>query len=113
MYGELYKLYDKFNSEMAVKFTPKLNEAFGTNLCCQQGRFSCTGEVAIPGEYALSKIPEMDNYRTTDDIHGILEGFFASDGKDCKLKANIDDLVKIVQDSAEELAKKVDMLYAN
>ena len=113
VYRELYKLYDKFNSEMAVKFTPKLNEAFGTNFAANKEGFLALVKWLFPENMPLSKIPEMDNYRTTDDIHGILEGFFASDGKDCKLKANIDDLVKIVQDSAVELAKQIDRLYAD
>lgn len=113
VYGQLYKLYDKFNDEMAVKFTPELNNAFGTNFSADKEGFLALVKWLFPESMPISGIPEMDDYRTTDDIHGILKGFFDSDGKDCKLSANIDDLVTIVQESSVELAKQIDELYAD
>ena len=98
---------------MAVKFTPKLNKAFGTNFSADKDGFLTLVKWLFPESMPMSGIPEMDDYRTTDDIHGILKGFFDSDGKDCELSANIDDLVTIVQESAAELAKQIDILYAN
>ncbi len=113
VYGQLYKLYDKFNREMAVKFTPKLNEAFGTNFSADKDGFLALVKWMFPESMPMSGIPEMDDYRMVDDINGILKGFFDSEGDDCKLSADIDDLVKIVQESAAELAKQIDKLYAN
>ncbi len=113
VYGQLYKLYDKFNGEMAVKFTPKLNEAFGTNFSADKNGFLALVKWMFPENMPMSGIPEMDDYRTTDDIHGILKSFFNNDGKDCKLSADIDNLVKIVQKSATELAKQINELYAD
>lgn len=113
VYGNLYKLYDKFNAEMAVKFTPELNEAFGTNFSADKEGFLSFMKWLFPERMPMSGIPEVDNYRTMDDIHGILKGFFDNDGKDCKLNADIDDLVKIVKESAVELAKQIDELYIN
>lgn len=113
VYGQLYKLYDKFNGEMAFKFTPKLNDAFGTHFSADKEGFLALVKWLFPESMPMSGIPEMDKYRTTDDIHGILKGFFDSDGKDCKLNAEIDDLVKIVQKSAIEFAKQIDELYAD
>ena len=113
VYGQLYKLYDKFNSKMAEKFTPKLNKAFGTNFSANKDGFLAMVKWLFPESMPMSGIPEMDDYRTTDDIHGILKGFFDSDGKDCSLSANIDDCYQIVKESAAELAKQIDILYAN
>ena len=113
VYGQLYMFYDKFNSEMAVKFTPKLNAFFGTNFSADKDGFLAFVKWLFPENVPVSGIPEMDKYRTTNDIYEILKNFFESDGKDCKLSANIDDLVKIVRESAVELAKKIDKLYAN
>lgn len=113
VYGQLYKLYDKFNGEMAVKFTPKLNAAFGTNFSANKDGFLSLVKWLFPDSIPMSGISEMDEYRTTNDIHGILKVFFDSDGKDCKLSADIDDLVKIVQESAAELAMQIDELYAD
>lgn len=111
VYGQLYKLYDKFNGEMAVQFTPKLNEAFDTKFQANKDGFLEFVKWLFPESMPMSGITEMDQYRTTDDIHGILKGFFENDGKDCEFEANIDDLVKIVQESAIDLAKKIDVLY--
>lgn len=113
VYGQLYKLYDKFNGEMAVKFTPKLNEAWGTNFSADKEGFLAIVKWLFPKNMPMSGIPEMDEYRTTDDIHGILKGFFDGDGKDCKISANTEQLVTIVQESAAELAKQIDILYAD
>lgn len=111
VYGQLYKLYDKFNGEMAVKFTPKLNKAFGTNFSADKDGFLALVEWMFPNNMPMSGIPEMDEYRRTDDINGILKGFFNNDGNDCELNANIDDLVIIVKESAVELANQIDKLY--
>lgn len=113
VYGQLYKLYDKFNGEMALKFTPKLNKAFGTNFSADKNGFLALVKWLFPEGMPMSGIPEMDDYRTTDDIHGILKGFFDSDGKECNFDAKIDDLVTIVQESASEMAKQIDILYAD
>lgn len=111
VYGELYKLYDKFNTEMSLRFTSKLNAAFGTDFSADKDGFLALVKWLFPKSMPMSGIPEMDEYRTTDDIHGILKGFFDNDGADCKLNAQIDDLVKIVQRSAIELAKQIDEIY--
>lgn len=113
VYGQLYELYDKFNEEMVIKFTPKLNEAFGTNFSVNKDGFLSLIKWLFPEKMPMSGIPEMDEYRTTDDIHGILKGFFSNTGNNCKFSANMDNLVKIVQESAEELAKQIDEIYAN
>lgn len=113
VYGQLYELYDKFNGEMAVRFTPKLNEAFGTSFSADKEGFLALIRWLFPEKMPLSGIPEMDNYRTTDDIHEILKGFFDSNGENCKLNADMNDLVKIVQNSAKELAELIDELYAD
>lgn len=113
VYGQLYELYDKFNGEMAIKFTPKLNKAFGTNFSADKDGFLAMVKWLFPENMPMSGIPEMDNYRSTDDINGILKSFFNNDGKNCKMAANIDDLVKIVHESAVELAKQIDKLYAD
>lgn len=112
VYGELYKLYDKFNGEMALKFTPKLNAAFGTHFSADKEGFLALVKWLFPENMPVSGIPEMDAYRTQDDINGILKSFFNNDGKDCKMNADIEDLVGIVQKSAIELAKKIDEIYA-
>ena len=113
VYGELYKLYDMYNMEMSKKYTTKLNEAFGTNFSADKKGFLAFVKWLFPENMPMSGSPEMDNYRTTDDINGILKGFFDNDGVDCKLSADINDLIKIVKDSAAELAKQIDKLYAN
>lgn len=112
VYGQLYKLYDKFNGAMAIEFTPKLNEAFNTDFSCNKEGFLALVKWLFPERMPMSGIPEMDEYRKTDDIHGILKGFFDNDGNDCTISAKIDDLVKIVEESAVELAKQIDKLYA-
>ena len=113
VYGQLYSLYDKFNGEMAVKLTPRLNEALETNFSADKKGFLALVKWLFPEKMPMSGIPEMDNNRTTDDIHGILQGFFESDGKECILSASIDELLVIVQKSAAELAKQIDELYAH
>lgn len=113
VYGNLYKLYDKFNGEMAVEFTPKLNKVFGTDFSADKTGFLAFMKWLFPDGMPVSGIPEMDDYRDygNDDIHKILKGFFDNDGKDCEITANIDDLVKIVENSAVELAREIDELY--
>ena len=113
VYGQLYQLYDKFNGEMAVKYMPKLNEAFGMNFSSDKNGFLNLMRWLFPGKMPLSGIPDMDDYRTTDDIHGILRTFFDKDGSGCVLKAEMDDLQKIVLESSKELAKTITKLYEN
>lgn len=113
VYGELYKLYDKFNSEMAVELTPRLNEFFGTNYSANKDGFLEFIKFIIPSEkMPLSGIPEMDDYRSKDDIHAILRSFFSNDGADCKLNAPISDINKIIEESALRIAVRIDELYA-
>ena len=113
VYGQLYQLYDMFNTVMSKRFTPKLNRAFGTNFSADKDGFLAFVKWLFTESMPMSGIPEMDNYRTTDDIYGILKGFFENDGTDCRLNASIYDLLKIVGKSTAELAKQIDMLYAD
>lgn len=111
VYGQLYELYDKFNYEMAKEFTPKLNVAFDTSFSANKDGFLTFIRWLFPENIPMSGIPEMDNYRTTDDLYQTIKVFFNNTGKDCKLTAKIDDLVTIVRKSAVELARKIDNLY--
>ena len=113
VYGNLYKLYDRFNGEMAVKFTPMLNKAFGTAFSADKTGFLAFIKWLFPDGVPVSGIPEMDDYRDygNDNIHEILKSFFDNDGSDCGITADIDNLVKIVEISAVELAEAIDELY--
>lgn len=112
VYGQLYQLYDKFNREMAIEFTPKLNQAFETQFTANKNGFISFIKWLYPQGVPMSGILEIDSFRNSSDIVKIMETFFDNDGESCTLSVEIDDLVQIVKKSAESLAKQIDDLYA-
>jgi len=111
VYGQLYQFYDKFNSEMVREYVPKLNEVFETDFPSNNEGFLALMKWLFPKKMPQSGIPEMDNYRTTDDIHRILQGYFNDDGSGCKFNADLNDIMTIVHESAVEFSKQVERLY--
>ncbi len=110
-YGQLYKLYDKFNGEITGTFIPRLNNTFGTNFSEDKDGFLGFIKWMFPNNIPLSGIKEMDDYRIADDIMGILKCYFVKSGNDCRWNVKIDSLVNIVEESASELSRKIDELY--
>ena len=68
-------------------------------------------EWLFPVKMPMSGIAEMDKYRTTDDIHGILQGYFNDDGSNCYFNADIDEIMAIVHESAVEFSHQIEDLY--
>lgn len=112
VYGQLYQLYDKFNRDMAIEFTPKLNRAFGTQFPNNKNGFISLIDWLYPQGVPMSGIQQMDSFRSNNDIAKIIRTFFEKDGESCTLSVNIDDLVQIVKESAITLSKQIDDLYA-
>lgn len=114
---ELYKFYDKFNYKIIVEFMPKLNKTFGTNFSDDVSGFLALVELLFQNNIPMTGILEMDNYRYTSNIHKILKNILAFGNyygnDDSKFSANIDDYLRIIDESAAELAKKIDNLYAS
>ena len=112
VYGQLYQLYDKFNREMAIEFTTKLNKAFGTKFPNDKNGFISLVDWLYPQGIPMTGIEQMDLYRSDSDIARIIGTFFEKDGESCTLSVKIEDLVQIVKKKKKNLAKQIDDLYA-
>lgn len=112
IYGELYKLYDKFNEDMAEILMPKLNKEFGTEFENNKTGFIEIINWLCPFKWPMTGIEIIDKNRKHDSIGKRLQEYFKNDGQDCKLEANFDNLEKIIKSSAQELAKQIDDTYS-
>ena len=112
VYGQLYQLYDRFNGDMAKMYTADLAAVFGQDVTADKEGFLELMKYLFTEHVPLSGIEEMDKYRGNDKLYKTIKDFFEYGGSGCTINATTDELLEIVKQSARNLAKQVDELYA-
>ena len=110
--GQLYQLYDFFNTELTKLYTNRIAAVFGKKFPESKEGFLQLMNWMFGGVVPMTGVEEIDKYRgKKKNLFTEFESYFKNDGSNCTIKASLDEFLDVVKISAKGLAKQIDALY--